>query len=242
MQLIVGIVFLLGGAWEILQMTTSSVREDVGIIRAAVQTLQTADKDGSRRVSDTELRPSNELGLLRTSIVSLDGKITAFDAKLDGLNKSILVLTSQIGDMQKQIASRQAAWSDPKAAEAFKASLKNLGLDNQKIPYSSRGTGLVSRLTAITAYLFVSNHAADWFLIHQRLRALCRAGHVVDFLSALNHLHVVAATDPPLAHDELNGAGSVRRFPLFDQLNDIANLPEPSSDTPAAIAGVILSV
>jgi hypothetical protein len=52
-QLILGICLLLGGAWGILQLTTSGVREDVSVIRQAVQTLQTADKGSGESAKQT---------------------------------------------------------------------------------------------------------------------------------------------------------------------------------------------
>jgi hypothetical protein len=132
-QLFLGICVLLGGAWGILQLTTSGVRDDVSVIRQSVQALQLADKDGSRRVGETELKLVNEIGLLRTSIASLDGKISPLVSRLDFFDKSIYTLTGQLDDIKKQLATRQAAFNDPRSIQTFSASLKNLGFDDQKI-------------------------------------------------------------------------------------------------------------
>lgn len=145
-QLLVGIVAILGGAWGILQATTSGVRDDVSVIRQSVQALQLADKDGTRRVGDTEIKLSNEIGLLRTSIASLDSKIPPVMSKMDSFDRSIYDLTAQITEMRRQLASRQAAFSDPKAIQTFSTSLKNLGFDDQKIvivPFDASGTAPV---------------------------------------------------------------------------------------------------
>jgi hypothetical protein len=132
-QFILGICVLLGGAWGILQYTTSGVRDDVNVIRQAVPSLQTADKDGVRRVGETDLKLTNEIGLLRTSVVALDGRIATWSAKFDNADKSFTELSNQMGDLRKQLITRQQVWNDPKAVQSFANALKNSGIEEQKI-------------------------------------------------------------------------------------------------------------
>jgi septal ring factor EnvC (AmiA/AmiB activator) len=129
-QLILAILALLGGAWGLLQWTTSGVREDVSAIR---QSVQASDKEGVRRAGEADVKLANEIGLLRTSIASLDGKIGTFATKLDVVDKSSTELATQMQDLRKQLAYRQAIWTDPKSLQAFATALKNSGIDEQRI-------------------------------------------------------------------------------------------------------------
>jgi hypothetical protein len=70
---------------------------------------------------------------LRTSVVGLDGRIAAWSAKFDMVDKSFTELSNQMIDLRKQLVTRQSAWSDPKAMQAFGAALKSSGIDDQKI-------------------------------------------------------------------------------------------------------------
>src|SRR5689334_16450052 len=125
-QIILAVMALLGGAWGLLQWTTSGLREDVSAIR---QSVQAVDKEGVRRAGEADVKLASEIGLLRTSIASLDGRIGVFTTKLDVVDKSNTELANQMQDLRKQLASRQATWSDPKSLQSFVTSLKNSGLD-----------------------------------------------------------------------------------------------------------------
>jgi septal ring factor EnvC (AmiA/AmiB activator) len=142
-QLVLAVFCLLGGGWGIFQLTTSGVRDDVSVIRQAVQALQLADKDGTRRVGDTELKLTSEIGLLRTAIVQLDGKLSPFVARLDTFDKTLSEIGGQLADMRKQLVSRQAVWSDPKNVDAFSYSLQKAGFQKDQIvivPFDGLGT------------------------------------------------------------------------------------------------------
>jgi ABC-type Na+ efflux pump permease subunit len=132
-QLVIAIIFLLGGGWGIFTLTTSGVREDVSVIRQSVQSLQLADKDGTRRMGDTEIKLTGEIGLLRTAIVQLDGKLNPFVAKLDSFDRTLVEIGAQLADMRKQLVSRQAVWSDPKNVDAFSSSLQKAGFQRDQI-------------------------------------------------------------------------------------------------------------
>ena len=132
-QLVIAIIVLLGGGWGIFTLTTSGVREDVSVIRQSVQSLQLADKDGTRRMGDTEIKLTGEIGLLRTAIVQLDGKLNPFVAKLDSFDRTLVEIGAQLADMRKQLVSRQAVWSDPKNVDAFSSSLQKAGFQRDQI-------------------------------------------------------------------------------------------------------------
>jgi hypothetical protein len=132
-QLVIAMIFLLGGGWGIFTLTTSGVREDVSVIRQSVQSLQLADKDGTRRMGDTEIKLTGEIGLLRTAIVQLDGKLNPFVAKLDSFDRTLVEIGAQLADMRKQLVSRQAVWSDPKNVDAFSSSLQKAGFQRDQI-------------------------------------------------------------------------------------------------------------
>jgi hypothetical protein len=133
MQLIIAIVFLLGGGWGIFTLTTSGVRDDVSVIRQSVQALQLADKDGTRRMGDTEIKLTSEIGLLRTALVQFDGKLNPLTAKLDSFDRTLVEIGAQLADMRKQLVSRQAVWSDPKNVDAFSSSLQKAGFQKDQI-------------------------------------------------------------------------------------------------------------
>jgi hypothetical protein len=114
-------------------LTTSSVKEELAGVRQSMQGFSLSDKEGSRRLADAEIKLTGEMGLLRVAIVGLDGRIAPLVAKLESYDKSIVVLTSQMEDVRKQLAMRQAAFNDPKAIQVFSASLKNLGFDDKNI-------------------------------------------------------------------------------------------------------------
>ena len=132
-QLIVAIIFLLGGGWGIFTLTTSGVRDDVSVIRQSVQALQLVDKDGTRRIGDTEIKLTSEIGLLRTAIVQLDGKLSPFIVRLDSFDRTLVEIGGQLADMRKQLVSRQAVWSDPKNVDAFSSSLQKAGFQKDQI-------------------------------------------------------------------------------------------------------------
>jgi hypothetical protein len=98
-----------------------------------VQALQTADKDGTRRMGDTEVKLTVEIGLLRTTLVQLDGKLSPLVAKLDSFDRSLVEIGGQLADMRKQLISRQAVWSDPKSVDAFSSSLQRAGFQKDQI-------------------------------------------------------------------------------------------------------------
>ena len=116
----------------------------MSVIRQAVQALQMADKDGTRRVGDTEIKLTNEIGLLRTAIVQLDGRLSPFIARLDSFDKTLSEIGGQLADMRRQLVSRQAVWSDPKNVDAFSSSLQKAGFQKDQIvivPFDGLGTG-----------------------------------------------------------------------------------------------------
>ena len=132
-QLLLALVVLLGGGWGIFTLTTSGVRDDVSVIRQSVQALQTADKDGIRRTGETEIKLATGIGLLRTTLVQLDGKLSPLVAKLDSFDRSLVEIGGQLADMRKQLISRQAVWSDPKNVDAFSSSLQKAGFQKDQI-------------------------------------------------------------------------------------------------------------
>jgi hypothetical protein len=136
-QLIWGIgVVLVGGAglaWLVFGQITSGVREDVGAIRQSIQALQTGEKDGIRRVGETDTKLSTAIAELRVAIQGLDGRIAAFDGKLDMLNKSMSTVLVDLTNMQKQLAARQAALNDPKNFDAFATKLSNLKFSDKNV-------------------------------------------------------------------------------------------------------------
>lgn len=106
MQLGVAVAFLLGGGWAIIQLTTSGVRDDLTAIRQSLLALQTSDKDGARRIGDTDLKLSLEISGLKSAISGLDSRIQVFSNKLDGYDKSVTSLTGQMAEFQKEMFQR----------------------------------------------------------------------------------------------------------------------------------------
>lgn len=133
-QLAIVLGSIVGGMYLVLNLTTSSMKEDVSVMRQTVLQLQTADKESAVKLRDTELKLAESLSQLKVSIERLDGRVASFDNKLDGFNKSMEGLSARLNETQKLLAIRQTSLSDPKALDSFAAALrKTTNLDDTKI-------------------------------------------------------------------------------------------------------------
>jgi hypothetical protein len=129
------VLLIIGGLWAVLSFTIGGLRDDVVNTRQSIQVLQVADKDGAIHVRDTEIKLIEQISGLRTDIAGFSGK-------LDSTNNAIAGLNRRMDDVQKQVAARQAAFNDPKSALSFVQTLKNAGLDDNKVvvvPYGFSG-------------------------------------------------------------------------------------------------------
>jgi prefoldin subunit 5 len=123
------------GVW-----TVGGVREDVKDIREHITRLQGGDSDNVRRIADVNVKLSEQIQGLHSDLNNLHSDITGlgtqfkyFSDKLDTVNKSIAGLDNRIDKFDAQLASTQAAWSDPKAAATFVENLKKAGVESDRI-------------------------------------------------------------------------------------------------------------
>lgn len=108
-QLGIVLAVLMGGGWAIMQMTTVGLRDDVATIRQSLQSLQNSDKEGSRRLSDTDLKLSLEIGGLKSAIGTLDNRLVAFGGKLDGYDRNVALLAGQMSEFQREFFRRNSS-------------------------------------------------------------------------------------------------------------------------------------
>ena len=106
-QISIAIAAMFAGAWALLVVTTSSLRDDVSTIRKSVQTLQVADKDGAVKVKDTELNLSKEISALRIAIEKMDSRLVLTGNQLGFVGKSVGLLESQIAGLRKDVSNLQ---------------------------------------------------------------------------------------------------------------------------------------
>jgi septal ring factor EnvC (AmiA/AmiB activator) len=129
-QILTGIVALvvLAGAvlWTVLSFTIGGARDDVRTIRDSIVALQTADRETLNRTRDVELKLTEQIAGMRTDFVNASNK-------LDNLGTSINALTGRIDNYQKDLAAAQISLNDPKRMAQLIDSLKQAGIDEQKI-------------------------------------------------------------------------------------------------------------
>lgn len=132
-QLLTVLAAIVGGGWLLFSWTTSSLREDVGVIRQSIVALQGSDKEGAVRIREVDLKLVEQISGLRITIASLDSRFANFDSKIDGLNKNIDALAGRLGEMQKQAELQRASLSDPEKLKILAEMLKKFGAPNDRI-------------------------------------------------------------------------------------------------------------
>jgi septal ring factor EnvC (AmiA/AmiB activator) len=122
---VTAMILLCGGLWTVLTLTTSGLRDDVSVIRQSTQGLQVADKDTAVRLREAELRLADQISGLRTEIASFVGRLESTNTNVANLNTNVASLSRRIEDFGKQLAARQAAFSDPKNISIFTDRLRD---------------------------------------------------------------------------------------------------------------------
>jgi hypothetical protein len=126
-----------GIAWGMMAIGTEAIKNDVGNMRADLNSIRTSletataafkntDKDGVLRLGEAERRLADQIGGLRTELAGLRSDLTS-------TTKTMTTFRDQLGEFQKQMQVRQVSFNDPKVMQNFADALKKAGADGSKI-------------------------------------------------------------------------------------------------------------
>lgn len=100
-------VLLVGGGvlWTVLSFTIGGIRGDVSDIRTSLHDLRGADKESIQEMNAVNTRLTDQISGLRTDFVKYSERFDALSNRMEAVNKSVLILGSQIDKFQSQLSA-----------------------------------------------------------------------------------------------------------------------------------------